>query len=302
MDQVTAIVLFIRALDLGSISAAARSLDISPAVASQRLKKLEQQLGVRLLNRSTRKLHPTAEGQALLEEGRILVEDLGALTENLREAGSGVAGTLRVSMPAAFGQRHISPLLPEFLAANPALKLHVDFSDRWMDLVSEGFDLAIRIGTLDDSSLVTRKLGNDVRVLCASPGYLRHHGTPASPEDLGRHQCLLIHGRHGPQTVWQLTDKAGRQHAVRVNGRIESNQGELLREAAIAGLGIAIHSTWYIGDDLQSGRLRQVLPEYALTESGIYAVMPQRHLVPPRVRVFVDFLGRQLEKRGFRQG
>lgn len=300
MDQVTGIVLFIRALDLGSISAAARSLDISPAVASQRLKKLEQQLGVRLLNRSTRRLHPTAEGQALLEEGRILVEDLGALTENLREAGSGVAGTLRVSMSATFGQRHIAPLLPRFLAVNPAVKLHVDFSDRWLDLVSEGFDLAIRIGTLGDSSLVTRKLGKDVRVLCASPGYLRRHGRPESPEDLARHQCLLMHGRPGQQNIWRLRDAAGRQHAVRVKGRIESNHGELLRDAAIAGLGIAMHSTWFISDDLESGRLEPVLPEYALAESGIYAVMPQRHLVPPRVRSFVEFLSDELAKRGFR--
>jgi len=299
MDQVAAIVLFIRALDLGSISAAARSLDISPAVASQRLKKLEERLGVRLLHRTTRQLHPTPEGQILLDESRVLIEDLDAVTSNLRGAGSSVTGTLRVTMSSTFGRLYISPLLPEFLAAHPALKLHVDFSDQWLDLVNAGFDLAIRIGSLEDSSLVARKLGHDSRILCASPDYLRRHGTPRSLEELADHECLLMVARHGRQDVWRLVDGEGRVRTVQVKGRVESNQGELLRDVAVSGLGIAVHSTWYVRDEIRSGQLQQVLPEYSFESSGIYAVMPQRHLVPPRVRAFVEFLSNRLRQHGF---
>lgn len=290
MDRIGDIALFLRVLDLGSISAAARSLDLSVAVASQRLKRLERDLGVRLLHRTTRQLHPTPEGMVLAEQGRALVEDLEALTGGLRQAGTGVSGTLRVTMSSTFGRMYISPLLPEFLAANPGLKINIDSSDQVLDLVSSGFDLAIRIGALDDSSLVARKLASNRRVLCASPHYLRQHGVPKAPNDLERHACLVMVGRQGRQDVWRLMDPANREVAVRVNGRIESNQGEFLRDAAVAGLGIAMHSTWHIFDDLHAGRLQVVLPGYTSTETGIYAVMPQRRLVPPRVRAFVNFL------------
>lgn len=299
MDQIAALVLFIRTVDLGSISAAARSLDLSPAVASQRLKKLEERLGVRLLHRSTRRLHATTEGQALLDEARVLVEDLETVTSNLREARTHVTGTLRVTMSSTFGRLHISPLLPEFLAAHPALKLHVDFSDEWMDLVNTGFDLAIRVGVLKDSNLVARRLGNDQRILCASPEYLRRRGRPRSPEDLSEHDCLLMAARQGEPDLWRLHDDAGGSHAVRVKGKLESNQGDLLKQAALAGLGIAIHSTWHIQDELRDGSLQQVLPEFSLESSAIHAVMPQRHLVPRRVRAFVEFLSGRLQKDGF---
>lgn len=290
MDRIDDIALFLRVLDLGSISAAARSLDLSVAVASQRLKRLEKQLGVRLLHRTTRTLHPTPEGLLLAGEGRPLVEDLEALTDGLREGGAHVAGTLRVTMSSTFGRLYISPLLPEFLARHPAVRLSVDLDDQTVDLVSAGLDLAIRIGDLDDSSLVARKLATNRRVLCASPGYLRRHGMPATPAELGSHQCLLLSGGHGRQDTWRMRDRRGREVAVRVHGRIESNQGDLLRDAAVAGLGIARHSTWHVSEDLRAGRLQVVLPDYRFTDTGIHAVMPQRRLVPPRVRAFVDFL------------
>lgn len=294
MDRVGDITLFLRVLDSGSISAAARSLDLSVAVASQRLKRLERNLGVRLLHRTTRRLHATPEGAALAEQGRVLVEDLEALTTGLRRAGTGVAGTLRMTMSATFGQKYISPLLPEFLASNPAVRISVDLTDHMLDLVSSGFDLAIRIGALDDSTLVARKLAVNRRVLCASPEYLRRHGVPKKPSDLERHECLILMGRDGRQDVWRMADGESGEVAVRVNGRIESNLGELLRDAAVAGLGIAMHSTWHVNDDLRADRLRVVLPDYPLRETGIYAVMPQRRLVPPRVRAFVDLLTARL--------
>ena len=290
MDRIGDIGLFLRVLDLGSISAAARSLDLSVAVASQRLKRLERDLGVRLLHRTTRQLHATAEGAALAEQGRALVEDLEALTSGLRQAGGEAAGTLRVTTSASFGRQYISPLLPEFLARHPRIRLSINLNDQLLDLVSSGFDLAIRIGALDDSSLVARRLADNRRVLCASPAYLREHGMPQSPEDLANHECLLLVGSQGRQDVWRMRDRDGRDVAVRVRGRFESNLGEVLRDAAIAGLGIALHSTWHVCEDLRAGRLQAVLPDHTIATSGIYAVMPQRRLVPPRVRAFVDFL------------
>ena len=293
MDRVGDIALFLRVLDLGSISAAARSLDVSVAVASQRLKRLERALGVRLLHRTTRQLHPTPEGLQLAEQGRALVEDLEALGEGLRRTGGGIAGTLKVTMSSTFGRLYISPLLPEFLARHPGVRVSVDLSDVQVDLVSAGLDLAIRIGTLNDSSLVARKLATNRRVLCASPAYLQRHGVPRTPADLARHECLLLVGSQGRNDLWRLHE-GEREIAVRVHGRIESNQGELLRDAAVAGLGIALHSTWHVAADLRAGRLQVVLPDHPLSDSGIFAVMPQRRLVPPRVRAFVDFLAEKL--------
>ncbi|MDY0745946.1 LysR family transcriptional regulator [Paucibacter sp. R3-3] len=294
MDRAADISLFLRVFDAGSISAAARSLDLSVAVASQRLKRLETDLGVRLFQRTTRRLHPTPEGLVLAEQGRALINDLDALTAGLREAGSGIAGTLRLTTSSTFGRLYISPLLPEFLTRHPKLKISVDLDDQQHDLVAEGFDLSIRIGALHDSSLIARRVASNRRVLCASPDYLRRHGAPASPQDLSAHQCLILMGRKGRSDQWQLTGPDGQTSTVQVDGRIDSNQGELLRDAAVAGLGIALHSIWHICDDLRAGRLQVVLPDYALPDTGIHALMPQRRLVPPRVRAFVDFMAEKL--------
>lgn len=290
MDRVDDLLLFLRVLDQGSISAAARGMDISTAVASQRLKRLERNLGVRLLHRTTRRLHATPEGLALAEQGRALVEDLDALTSGLRRGASDIAGTLRITMSAAFGQHYVSPLLPEFLARYPRVRLSVNLSDQLVDLIGAGYDLAIRIGQLEDSTLVARRLASNQRLICASPDYLRRHGTPTTPQDLATHECLLLTGRNGRQDIWRLRDTSGKEHSVRVQGRFESDFGESLRDAALAGLGISQFSSWHACQDLRSGRLQQLLPGYTIDETGIYAVMPQRRLVPPRVRAFVDFL------------
>ncbi|GJG95191.1 LysR family transcriptional regulator [Cupriavidus pauculus] len=290
MDRIGDIGLFLRVLDLGSISAAARSLDISVAVASQRLQRLERDLGVRLLHRTTRRLHATPEGAVLAEQGRALVDDLEALSSSLRQAGTGITGTLRLTTSASFGRQYVSPLLTEFLRRYPGINVSVNLTDHVLDLVSSGFDLAIRIGTLDDSTLVARKLADNRRLLCASPDYLREHGTPKTPEDLVRHQCLVLVGAQGRADVWRFDDGRGGETPVRVRGRVEANTGELLADAALAGFGIAMHSTWHVCEDLRAGRLVQVLADYPIAVSGIYAVMPQRRLVPPRVRAFVEFL------------
>jgi DNA-binding transcriptional LysR family regulator len=294
MDRIGDLNLFLRVLDLGSISAAARSLDLSVAVASQRLKRLERELGVRLLHRTTRRLHPTQEGEALAERGRALVQDLEALTEGLREGAQGVSGTLRVTMSASFGRQYISPLLPEFQALHPGVRISAHLSDDLVDLVKEGFDLAIRIGALDDSGLVARRIADNHRVLCASPDYLRRHGTPLTPADLAGHAGVLLMGRDGRQDVWTLTTPEGGTIKVRMESRFESNFGELLRDAVLAGQGIAVHSLWHVVEDLRAGRMVVLLPDYPPPTTQISAVMPARRLQPPRVRSFVDFLIRHL--------
>ncbi len=290
MDRIGDIGLFLRVLDLGSITAAARSLNLSVAVASQRLKRLERELGVRLLHRTTRRLHPTSEGQSLAERGRALVEDLDALADDLRQSAHDVGGTLRVTLSASFGQQHVSPLLPEFQARHPRLRISAHLSDDLVDLVKEGFDLAIRIGLLDDSGLVARRIAGNRRVLAASPDYLRRHGTPRHPDDLADHAGVLLMGRDGRQDVWTLTAPDGGLLRVRMTSRFESNFGELLRDAVLAGQGIAMHSLWHVADDLRAGRLVVVLPDYPPPTSQISAVTPARRLQPPRVRSFVDFL------------
>jgi len=293
MDRIGDVALFLRVLDSGSISAAARSLNLSVAVASQRLKRLERELGVRLLHRTTRQLSVTPEGAVLAEQGRVLVDEIETLTAGLRQAGTGVSGTLRVTTASMFGQQYISPLIPRFLALHPNVKLSFDLNDETLDLVKAGFDLAIRIGALEDSNLIARKLATNRRVLCASPKYLRRNGSPNTPADLEQHQCLILVGRHGRRDVWRLTDRKTGEVSVRVNGRIESNQGELLRDAALGGLGIAMHSTWHVWQDLRSGRLQVVLPNYPIADTGIFAVTPHRRLIPPRVRAFIEFLAAQ---------
>ncbi|MFT4248060.1 MAG: LysR family transcriptional regulator [Pseudomonas sp.] len=294
MDRIGDIALFLRVLDLGSISAAARSLDLSVAVASQRLKRLERALGVRLLHRTTRRLHATPEGQALAERGRVLVQDLEALAEGLRESAQGVSGTLRVTMSASFGQHYVSPLLPEFQALHPGLRISAHLSDDLVDLVKEGFDLAIRIGALDDSGLVARRIAANRRMLCASPEYLRRHGTPRTPQDLAGHAGVLLMGRDGRQDLWTLGTPDGGTVKVRMQSRFESNFGELLRDAVLAGQGIALHSLWHVAEDLRAGRMVVVLPDHPPPTTRISAVMPARRLQPPRVRSFVDFLIRHL--------
>ncbi|MET0387797.1 MAG: LysR family transcriptional regulator [Polyangiales bacterium] len=292
MDRLADLQLFLRVLDLGSISAAARSSGLSPALASQHLQRLERSLGVRLFHRTTRRLRVTPEGAALAAQGRPLVEGLEALSGSLRRAASDITGSLRVSLPASFGRQYISPLLPAFVEAHPRLKLQVDLSDERVDLVRQGFDLAIRIGALPDSGLVARRLADNRRVLCAAPEYLRRRGVPDKPAQLREHECLLLAGSTGAEAVWTLRDEAGAQHAVRVRGRLESNFGEVLRDAALAGLGIAQHSTWHVCEDLRAGRLVQVLPKHQLPESGIHVVMPQRRMVLPRVRAFIQHVQR----------
>ncbi|MGO4893151.1 LysR family transcriptional regulator [Flavobacterium sp. W21_SRS_FM6] len=295
MDRLSDIAIFIRVLDTGSISAAARSLGLSAAVASKRLISLEKHLGVRLLHRTTRQVSATPEGNELASQGRPLIEDLEALTTGLSQSGKEVSGTLRITAAVSFGHHYISPLLPAFLAQYPRLQVQLNLTDEKRDLINDGFDLAIRItDTLQDSALVAKKLACNRRIMCASPQYLATKGTPQKLTDLSAHQCLLLAGFHGVEDRWKLTDSQGQKHNVKVSGQLESNLGDALRDAALADLGISLHSTWHINKDIEQGRLIRVLPDYYM-DTSIYAVMPQRRLVPPRVRAFIDFLQQHMD-------
>lgn len=290
MERISDISLFLRVVDLGSISAAARSENLSLAVASKRIQRLEESLGARLLNRTTRRLYPTPEGEMLASQGRPLIDALNALGDCLHTSRSEVTGTIRVTMSASFGRLYISPLMAEFQALHPDVNFVAHLSDEVVDLVKGGYDLAIRIGHLKDSSLVARRIAPNRRVLVASPSYLARRGVPQHPAELAAHDGLLMTDADGKRDAWKLLTPDGSTVRVKINSKIESNFGELLRDAAVYGRGISLQSTWHVADDLNAGRLQIILPEYPVPDSFIHAVTPTRLMQTPRIKSFIDFL------------
>jgi DNA-binding transcriptional LysR family regulator len=289
MDPSSDMAVFVRVANAGSMSAAGRALGMSPAMVSKRIARLEARLGVRLLHRTTRRLHLTEEGAAFHERSaRILadIEESEAAVSGMRGAPR---GTLRFTAGATFARLHLGPLFPEFLARYPEVKLEANFTDQVVDIVDQGLDLAIRIAELRDSSLVARKLAPNRSVVCAAPGYLKKFGAPRHPRDLADHRCIILAQTAGPKPVWNFQGKEG-PISVHVDGPIICNHGEVVRDAAIAGLGLAIKSTWDIGAELRAGRLKTVLDEYMLPAAHIYAVYPHSRHLSPKVRCFVDFL------------
>ena len=279
---------FAKVVASGSLSAAARDLGLSTAVVSRRLAALESRLGVRLVNRTTRRLALTDEGAAYHEAcARILaeIEDADAAATARRVEPQGV---LKVALPASFGHKHIAPLVPPFAERYPRIQLVFSLSDRTVNMIEEGYDLAIRIGALEDSSLAARKLAPNRRVVCASPEYLRLHGTPQTPEELTRHNCLTTTDL---QMNWEYKGPDGKRGSVRVSGHYACDNWEVLREWALAGLGIALKSTWDVRLQLEGGLLVPILPGYDFgTDVAIYAVYPHRRYLPAKTRVFIDYL------------
>jgi DNA-binding transcriptional LysR family regulator len=278
--------IFARVIKAGSLSAAARELHSSPAMISKRVTRLEDRLGVRLLQRTTRRVTPTDVGHSFYE--RVLsvlaaVED----AENFAAVDSErPRGLLKVSLPTAFGRLHIAPRLKTFLETYPDLRLRVDLDDDYVDLVAGSFDLAVRIGTLPDSSLVARRLAPNRRVLCAAPEYLQRHGEPRDIGDLPRHRLLSA----GPQITWRLEGPDG-PLSFKPQSIMQTNSSEVVREAVISGLGIGFRSTWDVSRELRRGILKRVMPSYCgAADVAIYAVYSGRRLVPVKVRAFVDYL------------
>lgn len=287
-DSLYEMSVFSRVVAAGSLSAAARDLGISTAGVSRKLAALEARLGVRLLNRTTRRISLTDEGASYHEAcNRILAE--------IEEADAAASarlvepeGALKVALPASFGHLHIAPLVPHFAARFPKVRLALSLSDRTVNVIEEGFDLAIRIGELEDSSLAARKLAPNRRVVCASPAYLARHGAPLRPEDLQNHNCVITQDF---QMTWEYRDPVGKRSSVRVAGKYSCDNWEVLREWALAGLGIALKSTWDVRRQLEEGSLVALLPGYDFaTEVAIYAVYPHRRYLPAKTRVFIDFL------------
>ena len=283
MSDLLDLKIFARVVEAGSLSAAGRDLNLSPTVVSKRLARLEEQLGARLLQRTTRQLTLTDIGEGFHE--RVLAV-LTALEEAESFAsGSGMPrGLLRVSAPTGFGRSHIAPNLSPFLRAYPDVRLELDLSDDYVDLIAGGFDVAVRIGTLEDSSMIARRLASNRRLLCASPEYLAEHGEPESLADLDRHhlQTTTI------QSEWHLDGPEG-PVVYKPASMVVTNSSEVVRETVIGGLAIGLRSTWDISQELRDGRLRQVLADYTgSSEVGIWAVHPSRRLVPPKVRAFID--------------
>lgn len=277
---------FVRVIAAGSMSTAARDLGLSPAVVSKRIKRLEDKLGTRLLQRTTRQISLTEAGQGFHE--RVLTV-LGGLEEAEAFASgrsSEVNGTLKISASTSFGRMHVAPHLKPFMEAHPDLAIHLVLSDDFTDIVGGGFDLAIRIAELNDSSLVARRLAPVRRVLCAAPSYLAENGTPETLDDLKRHRCLPAHNHES----WRLEGPNG-PVTLRPEGMLITNSSEVLREAVIAGLGIALRSTWDVGAELKSGKLVQVLPQYESSRNvALSAVYPSRQFLPAKVRLFIDYL------------
>ena len=277
--------LFVRIAAMNNISKAGGDLGLSPAVASAHINKLEESLGVRLIHRTTRKVSLTEDGETFLP----LAEDILASIDTARSAvGSGSltpSGTLRVTAPASFGRMHIIPALAGFAAQYPKLKVDLRLSDNIVDLVEGGFDIAIRDAALDDSSFKARKLAQDNRKVIASPNYLAKHGVPQTPEQLSEHQCINLFGLE----TWQFAIN-GDIKSIKTNNVLRVDNGEAVRDACVAGLGIAISSTWCSNKQLASGELVEILSDYPLhCTTDIWALYPSSHLVSPKVRAFIDY-------------
>ncbi|MDP2821420.1 MAG: LysR family transcriptional regulator [Sulfuritalea sp.] len=288
MDRFKLMETFVAVTMRGTLTAAAASEGVAPAVVSRRMDALEEQLGVKLMVRTTRKLTLTFEGSAYLEDCQRILRDVGDAEAAVSLGGVKARGHLRISAPAGFGRRHVAPLLMRFLGDNPEVNANLDLSDRVVDLVNENVDCAVRIGDLVDSSLVSVPLGEMRRAVVASPDYLARRGVPPAPTFLADHDCLSL----GQQRGWVFRDADGSATTmtVKVGGALECNDGEVLHDWALAGKGLAWRSLWEVGADIAAGRLVTVLDEFAAPPVGIHAVVPQRRHLPLRVRLFIDLL------------
>jgi len=290
MDQFKQISTFVDVIAKGSLSAAARAEGIAPAMIGRRLDSLEERLGVKLLQRTTRKIALTNEGTAFLEDCQRILAELEDAETAVSERSARATGHLLISAPAGFGRQHVAPLLPSFLAEHRDLTLTLSLNDRVVDLIGEGIDVAIRIASLSDSNLIGVKLADNKRVIVASPAYLKRHGTPRSLDELAKHNCLAI-SSDGSQRGWTFRQN-GKNVTLKIAGNMVCNDGEVLHDWALAGKGLAWRSMWEVGTEIESGQLQTVLDEFAAPGNDIYAVFAQRRHLPLRIRALVDFLRR----------
>ena len=288
MDRTRELESFVAAVEAGSFVKAADGLNISKAVISKHVLGLEQRLGVRLLNRTTRRQSLTDAGRIYFDRAKQILESLEDADATVASSASRPTGTLRVTAPLTFGLLRLAPLWGEFMSRYPEVKLDITLSDRVVDLVDEGFDVAVRIARLPDSSLVSRKLTSARMVMCASPAYLRQYGTPKTLTEVAR-RPVLAYTYLSTGDTWKF-ERDGVAHQVTTNPIMRSNNGDTCRAAALAGRGIILQPSFLIAADLERGNLVEILPNYKGVELGLYAVYPSRTLLSAKVRVLVDFL------------
>jgi DNA-binding transcriptional LysR family regulator len=289
MDRLKQIESFVAVATKGSLTAAANAEGVAPAVIGRRIDALEARLGVKLLLRTTRRITLTHEGSAFLEDCQRLLTDLANAEASVSEGGVKASGHLRITAPAGFGRRHVAPLVPRFLSLHPEVSLSLNLSDRVVDIVNEGFDCAVRVGDLPDSSLVSVRMADNRRLCVASPAYLKRRGKPQHPNELNQHECLTLSSDASQTRGWAFVIDGELTH-LRPPGRLDCSDGQVLHDWCLAGLGLAWRSTWEVEGEIAAGRLVSVLDEYAAPPNGIFAVFPQRKHLPLRVRLWIDFL------------
>ena len=288
MDRFEAMRVFVAVIDAGSFVGAADALAMSKAAVSRHVADLESRLGVRLMHRTTRKLSLTAEGEVFHARCAELLAGVEEAEAEITSVSGEATGILRINVPFTFGRLHLAPLWVEFMALHPKVTLDVTLADRVVDLVEEGFDMAVRIARLPNSTLISRQLTSTRLVLCASPTYLHHHGTPAHPSELVQHE-VLAYSLFSMGDNWPFTGPEGTL-SVKVSPRLRTNNGDTCRVAALRHKGIVLQPSFLVGQDLIAGTLVELLPAYRSLELGVYAVFPSRKFVAPKVRLLIDFL------------
>ncbi len=289
MDRLKQIESFVAVVARGSLTAAAASEGVAPAVLGRRIDALEERLGVKLLLRTTRRISLTHEGSAFLEDCQRILADIGSAEASVSAGGVKASGYLRITAPAGFGRRHVAPLMPGFLARHSDVSLSLNLSDRLVDIAGEGVDIAVRVGDMPDSSLVSVRLADNRRLCVAAPAYLKRAGVPQHPGELGRHECLTLSSDASQSRGWAFSLDGVVSH-LRPSGRLDCSDGQVLHTWCLQGQGLAWRSTWEVEADIASGALVSVLDAFAAPPNGIYAVVPQRKHLPLRVRLWIDYL------------
>jgi DNA-binding transcriptional LysR family regulator len=279
-----------------SLSAAARALDLTPPAASKRLAQLEQRLGVQLVQRTTRSISLTSEGETYLRHATRILAEIRDMEDEVSLGRSAPRGLLRVNATLGFGRTTIAPLISQFARRYPEVEVQVEVTDRPVDLVESGFDLAIRFGTLPDRRLNARRIMSNRRFLCASPKYLERHGTPATLADLANHRCIIHRQNDDAYGIWRFVRK-DHSEVVKVHGSLSSNDGDIVLGWALDGHGILIRSEWDAARYLESGRLRVVLPQFELPSADLFVYYASRANMPGRTRAFIDFLIDHFQER-----
>jgi DNA-binding transcriptional LysR family regulator len=289
---------FVAVVARGSLTAAARAEGVAPAIMGRRLDALEERLGVKLLVRTTRRIALTHEGSAFLEDCQRLLADLANAEASVSAGGVKASGHLRVTAPAGFGRRHVAPLVAKFHEHHADVTISLNLSDRVVDLAGEGFDCAVRVGDLPDSSLVSVRLADNRRLCVATPRYLKQHGTPQHPNELAQFDCLTLSSDASQTRGWAFRVD-GELVYLKPGGPLDCSDGQVLHDWCLAGYGIAWRSTWEVESEIAAGRLVAVLEDFSAPPNGIYAVFPQRRHLPLRVRLWIDFLKHHYSQPAF---